>query len=145
MTPFERVAFALVDKLGGLDAAAMARHPAFVRALAAALAVGDEASVIAQVVAQGGLAHARNPHAVVVRRLSALPGLTADRRRIADELAESARWRQVDRAAGRGETLRALVERGDLFADEAERMVADEFADADLRGIAMAPLAGGAS
>ena len=145
MTAVERVAFALAQRFPELDAVAMAAHLAFVKALAAALTIADEASVVEQVVAMGSLFGARNAHAVVVARLRALPRLAEDRRRIADEAAEAARWRQVDRAAERGEILRALVDRGDLFPDEAERMVASEFADDDLRGIAMAPLAGGAS
>ena len=142
MTAAERVAHAFAQRFPELDAVAMAAHLAFVKALAAALAVADEDAIVAQVVAQGGLAGARNAHAVVVSRLRELPRLAEDRRRIADELAESARWVAVDRAARRGENLRQLVERGDLFVDEAEDLVADEFDDADLRGIATAALTG---
>lgn len=143
MTRAERLAYALAARLDGLDAAAMAAHPAFRKAVAAALAVADELAVVEQVAALGGLAGARNPHAVVVSRLRELPQLAEDRRRMADEQAEARRWAAVDRAARRGETLRALVQRGDLFADEAERLVASEFADGDLRGIAETALAGG--
>ena len=145
MRAAERVAFAIADRLGGLDAAAMARHSAFVRAVAAALSGADEESVVEQVVALGGLADARNPHAVVVSRLRELPRLGEDRRRMADEVAEAARWAAVDWAVRWGEGHRALVERGDLYPDEVERMLASEFTDDDLRGIAAAALAGGAS
>lgn len=142
MTAVERVAFALAQRFPELDAVAMAAHLAFVKALAAALTIADEASVVEQVVAMGSLFGARNAHAVVVARLRALPRLAEDRRRIVAALTESARWVAVDRAARRGENLRQLVERGDLFPDEAERMVASEFADDDLRGIATAALTG---
>ncbi len=145
MSAAERVAFAIAEKLGGLDAAAMARHPAFVRAVAAALKVLDEDDLVAQVVALGGLAGARNPHAVIVARLRELPAIAADRRRIAEDVAEVARWAAVDWAAKRGVTLRALVDRGDIFEDEARSMLASEFTDDGLRGIAAAALAGGSS
>lgn len=144
MTRAERIAYALAARLDGLDAAAMAAHPAFTKALAAALAVADERSVVEQVVALGGLAGARNAHAVVVSRLRELPALDADRRRLTDEAAEVSRWAAVNRAAKRGETLRAQVERGDIFPDEAVHILAREFDDADLRGLAAAALAGGA-
>ncbi len=123
----------------------MARHPTFVRAVAAALAVADEESVVEQVVALGGLAGARKPHAVIVARLRELPAIAADRRRMAEDEAEAARWAAVDRAVKRGETLRALVERGDIYADEARSMLAQDFADDGLRAIAAAALGGGAA
>lgn len=143
MTAAERIAWALADQLGGLDAAAMAARPPFVRAVAAALAVADEAAIVEQVVGMGTLAGARNRHAVVVDRLRAIPSLVAARRQVADERAEAARWCQVDRAARRGESLRALVDRGDLFGDEAQGMLRREFEDDDLLGIGLAALAGG--
>lgn len=146
MTAAERIAWALADRLGGLDAAAMARHRAFQNAVDAALAVIDEAVIVEAVVRQGGLAGAQNPHAVIVSRLRELPSLVADRRRLADEVAEAARWRQVARAARRGENLRTLVARGDLYLDEAAGQLAREFAaDDDLRATAAAALTGGPS
>ena len=144
MTAAEAIARALAERFPELDAAAMARHPAFAKAVTAALAVADERSVVEQVVALGGLAGARNPHAVVVSRLREVPALDADRRRMADEDAEARRWAAVDRAARRGETLRALVERGDIFGDEAADLLAREFEDHGLRDIARSALTGSA-
>lgn len=138
MNPAERIAFALSEQLAGLDVAAMAAHPAFRHAVETALAVSGETEVVAQVVGLGPLTGALNPHAVVVSRLRKVPALVADRLRIADEHEEVRRWTAVDRAARRGETLRALVERGDLFADEATAMVGREFDDPDLAAIAIA-------
>ena len=145
MTPAGRVAWALAEQLGELDPAAMGRHPAFREAAAVALAVVDEAALVEQVVRQGGLAGSRNAHAVIVGRLRQLPSLAAERRQVADDRAESARWRRVDAAARRGETLRALVDAGSIFADEAMSMLASEFGDDDLRGIASAALTGRSS
>ena len=120
----------------------MARHPAFANAVSAALTVADEWAIVEQIVGMGGLAGARNVHAVVVGRLRELPQLAEDRRRMADEDAEARRWAAVDRAVRRGETLRRLVEREALFLDEAARMISDELPDDDLRAIALAALSG---
>jgi hypothetical protein len=144
VTRAERIAYALAEQLGaGLDPAAMATRAPFRRALADALAILNEDAVVAAVVARGTLAGSRNPHAVCVSRLRELVAVENKRREVADERAEARRWAAVDRAARRGETLRALVERGSLFADEAAGMVAREFTDDDLRGIAVAALTGG--
>ncbi|MDA8314738.1 MAG: hypothetical protein M0010_06125 [Actinomycetota bacterium] len=143
MTAAERVAWALASRLPGLNAAAMSEHVAFVRALHAALAIADEQSIVAQVVALGGLQAARNPGAVVVARLRQLPALAAKGKRIADEATEVARWRRVDAAARRGETLRELVAAGTIYPDEATRMLREELPDHGLRAIAEAALVGG--
>lgn len=143
MTAAERVALALAEHFGGLDVAAMACHSAFRQAVDGALAVLGEETAVARVVAQGSLTGARNPHAVIVARLRQLPALEGDRRRLMDDHEEARRWAAVDRAARRGETLRALVERGDLFEDEAGAMLSREFEDDDLRGLAAAALIGG--
>ena len=145
MTRAERIAFALGERFPELDAAAMSEHPAFLQAVAAALTIADERAIVEQVAALGGLAGARNVHAVIVGRLRELPQLAEDRRRLADEESEARRWVAVDRAAKRGETLRALVERGDIFADEAADVLAREFSDDDLRSIADAALSRGGS
>ena len=143
MTAVERIAHRLGEYFAALEVPAMARHSAFRQAVEGALAVLAEEAVVARVVAQGPLTGARNPHAVIVARLRQLPALEAGRRRLMDENEEARRWAAVDRAARRGETLRALVERGDLFADEAGAMLSREFEDDDLRGLAAAALAGG--
>jgi hypothetical protein len=141
----ERIAWAVADQLDGLDAAAMGRHPAFQRAVEDALRVVDERGIVEAIVAQGPLAGARNPHAVVVARLRQLPALAAERARVVDVRAEDARWQAVDRAVKRAQTLRGLVDAGTIYADEAARWLAEEFSDASLREIAEAALAGGRS
>jgi hypothetical protein len=146
MTPAERVAAALGERFDVLDSAAMGEHPAFRCAVADALAlVGDEDAVVAQVVRLGPLTGSHDPHRVVVSRLRRVPGLAATRRRIAEELAEERRWAAVDTAARRGETLRALVERGALFPDEAVDVLRRELVDPDLSAVALAALTGGRS
>ena len=142
MTRAERVARALAERFPELDASAMARHPAFANAVSAALTVADEWAIVEQIAAMGGLAGARNPHAVVVARLRELPTIAADRGRFAAEDAEERRWAAVDRAAKRGESLRRLVDAGTIFADEAAHLAASEFPDDDLRAIAEAALGG---
>lgn len=142
MTAAERIALALAERFDGLEVPAMAHHSAFRQAVDGALAVLDEETVVARVVAQGPLTGARNPHAVIVARLRQLPALEGDRHRLMDDHEEARRWAAVDRAARRGETLRALVERGELYPDEAAGMLAREFDD-DLRGMAAAALIGG--
>ena len=140
MNRAERVAFAITERFDEIDAVAMAAHPAFQKALADALDVLDEAGVVAEVVAGGTLAHARNPHAVIVFRLRRLPELVANRDRLTGEVAEERRWAEVDAAVRRGETLRALVDRGALFPDEAQETLRRELADEELRAIALAAL-----
>jgi hypothetical protein len=139
------IAVALGVAFPQLNVRAMAARPPFVAAVDDALAAvgGDADAVVAFVVARGTLAGAQNPHAVVVARLRELVAIERKRRALVDEAAEARRWAALDRAARRGETLRALVDRGDIFADEASGMLAREFDDDDLRGIAAAALAGG--
>jgi hypothetical protein len=142
--PAERVALALGRHFAELHVAAMARHPAFRAAVDTALAVVSEATIVEHVVALGGLSGSVNPHAVIVGRLRALPGLEDERLRLADEEAEARRWRRVDSAAGRGETMRQLVEAGHLYGDEAVETLCVEYDhDDDLREIALAALRGG--
>ena len=145
MTATLRIAVALGAAFPELDVRAMAHRPPFIAAVGDAVTAldGDADTVVAFVVNRGTLAGARNPHGVVVARLRELVAVERDRRAVVDEREEARRWAAVDRAARRGETLRALVERGDLFADEAGAMLSREFEDDDLRGIAAAALSGG--
>lgn len=144
MSELERLAAALAERFPQLDAPAMCHVPAFVSAAAAALrAVGSVEGVVREVGALGDLEGARRPHAVITARLRQVPALLADRARLLDEGAESKRWALVDRAAQRGESLRALVDAGQLYGDEAADMLRRELADPGLLGIAVAALEGG--
>jgi hypothetical protein len=139
-----RVALELARRFPGLDPALLASRPAFRAALGDALdAVEDEATLVAQVLEAGPLTGARSPYGVIVGRLRRLRTLAEQRAGLLDEQTEVLRWRRVDHAARRGETLRQLVEAGTVFPDEARERVAGEFADPDLRGIALAALDGG--
>ena len=143
MTSAERVASLLGEHFAELDPASLARHRAFRRAVGAALDLVPVEVVVAQVIALGCLKGARNSHAVIVHRLRQLPDIASDRARLADELSEKRRWVAVSAAAHRGETLRALVDGGALFPDEAGELLRRELPDDDLLAIAQAALEGG--
>ena len=145
MNAAERVARALAREFPCVNPALLARRPAFRSALADALAVMSETEVVERVTTLGALTGARDVCAVLIARLREIRALDEDRRRMADETAEAARWAGLDRAARRGEALRALVDRGDLYADEAADVLAREFSDDDLRSIADAALSRGGS
>ena len=142
MTGAERIALALAQRFPELDAALLARRPPFRAALADALAVMSETEVVEHVTTLGALTGARNGYGVLIARLREIRALDEDRRRMADEECEERRWAAVDRAVARGGTLRQLVDAGTIFADEAAHLVASEFPDDDLRGIARAALGG---
>lgn len=137
------LARALGERFPVLNVIAMRRVQAFrVAADEACRVLGDVGAVVAAVATYGELAGCRNPHAVLVSRLRWLVDDAAERGRLADEAHEAARWAAVDRAAKRGKTLRALVNRGELFADEAAGMIAREIPEEDLQALAMAALGG---
>lgn len=140
MSPVEYLAVKLAEHFPGIDAAVLARRSSFREAVAAAFEVAPSEVVLAEVVKLGSLTGARNPYAVLIFRLRELPAALIDCTRLSDEVDEGRRWAAVDRAAHRGETLRELVDRGELFPDEAVSAVAREFDDADLRGIAAVAL-----
>lgn len=142
MNAAERVARALAREFPCVNPALLARRPAFRSALADALAVMSETEVVEHVTTLGALTGARNGYGVLIARLREIRALDEDRRRMVDEEGEAARWRRVDAAARRGESLRQLVDAGTIFADEAAHLVASEFPDEDLRGIARAALGG---
>lgn len=139
----EQVLLELAQRFG-LDASRMRQARYWEMAVANAVALMAASAVVAELVEWGDLRGARNPWGVLLSRLRELPSVIDERERRREELAESARWRKVDRAVKRGETLRALVERGDLRLDEAaEQLSADFRGDNDVLGIAEAALTGG--
>ncbi len=145
MTAVDDLAAVLGERFAAVDVPKFRRHPAFRRNAAAALAsLGGVEAVVGEVSAYGGTAGAADIHRVLVARLGWAVEDVAERRQIADDRTEADRWASVGRAARRGETLRALVDRGDLFLDEAAASLAREFPDPDLRGLAEAALTGGA-
>lgn len=132
MTRAERLAWAIADRLPGLDPAAMAEHRAFREAVVAALAVADEQAVVEQVAAMGDLDGARNPHAVVVARLRQIPRHAAARSevevaRAAERAADAPATRALREAAERGAVLRAHVRRGVMTRAEALAQIDWEF------------------
>ena len=140
----EQVLVELAQRFG-LDASRMRQARYWDMAVANAVALMPASAVVAELVEWGDLRGARNPWGVLLSRLRELPSVIDERERRREELAESARWRKVDRAVKRGETLRALVGRGDLRLDEAtEQLGADFQDDRDLFAIAQAALTGGA-
>lgn len=138
----------VIDELAelfGLDPSRIGRPDVFADAVADAVAVlGSPGAVLDEVAALGPLRGARDGWAVLLGRLRRIPADHAERRQVAEYRAEAARWRAVDRAAKRGETLRVLIAQQAMFDDEARDQVAVEFADPDLRAIALAALDGGA-
>jgi hypothetical protein len=140
----ERVAVELALHFPGINAALIASRLPFRAAVDGALAVMGEDTIVAAVIDMGPLDGARRPYAALIARVRELPALEDARVRLADEGAEARRWRRIDTAAKRGETLRQLVDAGRLHDDEAAEMLRREFPnDVDLRGIAEAALAGG--
>ena len=138
------VVLAAIAKHFDLDVSRIGRPDLFEQAITSALAMMPPASLVGEVVALGELRGVRQPWGVILTRLRQLPARWAARREVLGEAAEAARWRLVDRAARRGETLRALVARGDLRLDEAsEQLGADFQSDSDLLAIAQAALTGG--
>ncbi|MDA8310265.1 MAG: hypothetical protein M0Z46_06570 [Actinomycetota bacterium] len=149
MTGAERVAFALAERFPELDAAAMSEHPAFGQTLAAALAVTDERAIVEQVIAQGGLAGARNPQSVVVGRLRRLPGLARTRSAVDVEIAaeralDAPEARMLRDAANRGALLGLQVRRGALSREDALVQLDWDFrGSAEQLGAALAAFDGG--
>jgi hypothetical protein len=144
VTPVEWVAVELARRLGHVEAAVLLRRPPFRDPVEAALAIMPAEDVVAAVVVQGPLATARSPYGVLIHRLRCIEQDAEERARLADEVTEAGRWRRVDAAVRRGESLRALVESQRLYLDEAESTIARQFAaDDDRREFARAALNGG--
>jgi hypothetical protein len=139
----EWAACELACRLGHVDAAVLLRRAPFRAAVTEATTFLSVEHVVAAVIAEGPLATAHSPYGALINRLRAVAADGEERARLRDEGAEAERWRRVDAAASRGETLRALVDAGRVHCDEAEATVRAEFADEDLRGIALTALTGG--
>ena len=142
--PYDRIAVELARTFPEVQAARLARAPAFRSAVDAALVLMTEAELVAEVIAGGSLRGAVNPYGALIARARLVPELARERARLADEVAEAKRWRQVDKASRRGENLRAFVDQGVLSAEEAAEQLGSDFSDdADLLAIARAALTGG--
>ncbi len=139
MNAVERITVELAGHFA-IEPVPLINASAFRYAVKEALSVMTEEKVIAGIVALGLLRSARDPYAVLIGRARRLVDDATIRTRLVSEQAEAARWRLVDVATHRGETLRALVDRGGCFVDEAHGCVQREFADEDLRAIALAAL-----
>jgi hypothetical protein len=138
----ERLAVTLAQRFG-LRPRLLVCTVAFQWAITEALRVVSEEELLGWVLEGGGFAGVRNPYGALIARIRRIPENASAESRMLGEAAESRRWRQVEAAACRGETLRALVERGDVFGDEAVERIEAEFPDEELRALAMAGLRGG--
>jgi hypothetical protein len=141
MTDAEFIAIELADAYG-LDPVRFMRASAFLTGVGKALQVMTADDVVRGVLDQGGLAGLVNPYAGVFSRITKLAEEQAWRVRLTDDEAELARFEMVDRAAHRGESLADLVANEQLYGDEAEDTVASEFADEEIRAIALDALRG---
>jgi hypothetical protein len=142
MSPHERVAVALAERFV-LRPRLLLCSVAFRMAVTEALGTVTEDELLGWVVDGGELTGVRNAYAAVIARVRRVPEHVAADRRVRDDVAEASRWARVDHAVRRGETLRSLVADGELFLDEAAELVSTEFADSDLRSLALAALKGG--
>jgi hypothetical protein len=98
--------------------------------------------IVDAVLAEGRLIGLANPYGGLIARIRKLPENLALSRQFTDGEIERARWHAIGNAARRGETLAALVNSEDVFADEAEQVIASEYADEELRAIALDALRG---
>jgi hypothetical protein len=142
LTPHESIAVELARHYG-LRFRGFLRARAFEESVTAALLLVSESELVAIVIEAGGLFDARNPYAVLIARIGRIPEDLGADRLLFGELAETSRWRRVDAASRRGETLRALVERGDIGSDEAASLVRAEFTECEFQELALAALDGG--
>lgn len=139
-----RPALERIAETFGLDVTRVARPDAFDAAIEAAVGVlGSFDAVIRELLEGGPMRGSQRPWAVVLARLRGIPEAHARRQTALAERAELARWREIDRAARRGGTLRSLVDREVIFADEAAEQIGVEFPDDNLRAVALAALQGG--
>ncbi|MGO9560961.1 MAG: hypothetical protein ACLPYW_17990 [Acidimicrobiales bacterium] len=141
MTDAQYIAIEIADAYG-LDPVRFMRASAFLAAVAEALKAMSADEVVAQVRAEGPLTRLVKPYGGVIARIQRLPEDHVLRQRIVADKVEAARWKAVDKAARRGETLADLVATEQLYADEAEDMLTAEFADEDIRAIALEALRG---
>jgi hypothetical protein len=136
MTDAEYVAIEIA-KHYGLDPVLFMHASAFLSAVGKALKMMTPDEIVAGMRAKGELTGLTNPYGGVIARIRRLSEEHALRERIAADQLEAARWNAVGNAANRGETLAGLVADEQLFPDEAEATLVAEFADEDLRDIAL--------
>lgn len=141
MTDAEYVAIEIA-KHYGLKAVRFINAPKFKKVTEAALEVMTADEVLDSVFECGGLNGLFNAYAGVMARIEKLVAEHAFSRQLAEDAAERADWAAKGRAASRGETLAELVANGELYPDEAEAEIEGEFADEDLRDIALDALRG---
>ena len=127
MTDAEFIAIELADAYG-LDPVRFMRASAFLTGVGKALQVMTADDVVRGVLDQGGLAGLVNPYAGVFSRITKLAEEQAWRVRLTDDEAEAI-WRE------------GVGFPGD-YGDEAEDTVASEFADEEIRAIALDALRG---
>lgn len=142
MTVYDRIAVTLAAQFPQINPATLARARAFCLAVDRALGWVPEGELVAHVVDGGPLTGARKPYGALIARVQHLPGEIEHHESLVNDLDEAAHWRQLDKAAQLGLTLRDLVTRSELFEDEARERIADEFDDPRLQDVAMAALLG---
>ncbi len=128
MTAVDDLAADLADAFG-LRAGVLARVAGFGDAARKALGVGSRETVVARVRESGSFDGARNRYAVLVGRLRQVTAdLGAEAEHEAERGAALAEEGRVS-ARRRGAQIALLVSRGDLPADAARRLLAQEIED----------------
>jgi hypothetical protein len=135
VTPYDRIAGALAGQFPEIDSVVLAHARAFRDAIDAALAFIDGSQIVKRVIAEGPLTGTVKPYGVLIARVRKIPEQLAHGARLA-EMSEALRWREFESAATFGEKLAALVERGDLFDEEARRRITHAYADPRLADMA---------
>ncbi len=122
--------------------ALLTRARAFKEAVDAALLIVTAEQLVAEVVAMGPLTGARNPVAVLIARVRAIPENHSLDAQVATDQAEASFFRRQGSAGSRGQTVGDLVKDGTLELDEAERLLSLEFPDESLLAVALDGLRG---
>ncbi len=115
---------------------------AFNEAVDAALMIVTAEELVAEVTGMGPLNGVRNPVAVLIARVRAIPENHALDAQVAADQAEASSFRRQGSAASRGQTLGDLVADGQLELNEAERTLALEFPNESLQAVAFEGLHG---
>jgi hypothetical protein len=144
VTPAQRIANELSRRFN-LNVAWILKASAYREGIEQALRFMSEEKIIAVVVDQGTLRRATNPYGALFARVRAIPGDADAVAHLGSVEAEALHFRSLDNAARIGTNARALVDRGELFLDEAREQIEKEFQDEARRAIALAALDGGAT
>jgi len=128
-----------------LDLPLLLRAKALRSAVRDALVLMTIEDVLARLIESGPLTGARRPYAVLIARARQLGDDSRLRAHLVEEAVDSDRWHAIDRAVHWSGTLRDLVDRGEMFLDEAEERLAREFPDEEMRAFALAAFRGGPS